>query len=85
MNSQSIAADTNQREAANEHESTLTRWAERGLIPDRLLRFGIRRQCALRLSVESALGVEATAERQRARIEELRQSPIAIETDAANT
>lgn len=84
MSSQSLAADPIQREPVAENESTLTRWAERGLIPDGLLRFGIRRQCALRLSQENALGVEATAERQRAQIDELRHSPIAIETAAAN-
>ena len=63
MSSQSLAADPIQREPVAENESTLTRWAERGLIPDGLLRFGIRRQCALRLSQENALGVEATAVR----------------------
>ncbi|MEZ5461883.1 cyclopropane-fatty-acyl-phospholipid synthase family protein [Dokdonella sp.] len=68
------------------HEEDLpTRWAERGLIPDWLLRIGIRRQCAARLAEEKSAGIEATCERQRARIEELRASPIAIETDAANT
>ncbi|HMM67130.1 MAG TPA: cyclopropane-fatty-acyl-phospholipid synthase family protein [Dokdonella sp.] len=68
----------------HEAESLLTRWAESGRIPDTLLRLGIRRMCAARLRDEMAGGVEATAERQRKRIDELRGSPIAIETDAAN-
>ncbi len=84
MTRQSLGAETQSTEADTEHESTLTQWAERGLIPDGLLRFGIRRQCAARLSDENAIGIEATAERQRTRIDELRKSPIAIETDAAN-
>lgn len=84
MSSQTLAAESTDRESGIERESTLTRWAERGRIPDGLLRLGIRRQCSARLIEEHALGVEATAERQRMRIDELRGSPIAIETDAAN-
>ncbi len=56
--------------------------AERGLLPDPLLRLGIRRLCAERLRQEYA---GDWFERLRARIHELRQSPIAIETEAANT
>lgn len=58
--------------------------AERGLLPDALLRYGIRRQCEQRLRQESAGGLEAQAERFRERIEQLRRSPVAIHTDAAN-
>ena len=58
--------------------------AERGLLPDALLRLGIRRQCEDRLRAESAGGPEAQAERFRQRIEQLRHSPVAIHTDAAN-
>jgi cyclopropane-fatty-acyl-phospholipid synthase len=58
--------------------------AERGLIPDALLRHGIRGQCRDRLRTELAGGPEAQAERFRTRIEELRSSPVAIHTDAAN-
>ncbi|MGN6151447.1 MAG: SAM-dependent methyltransferase [Lysobacteraceae bacterium] len=58
--------------------------AERGLLPDALLRYGIRRQCEDRLRAESAGGPEAQAERFRQRIEQLRHSPVAIHTDAAN-
>ena len=59
--------------------------AERGLLPDALLRFGIRRQCAARLRQESADNLEMQATRYRERIDALRTSPVAIHTDAANT
>jgi cyclopropane-fatty-acyl-phospholipid synthase len=59
-------------------------WAERGLLPDALIRYGIRRLCAARLREERTGGVEGQAARFEERIELLRQSPIAIHTDAAN-
>ena len=58
--------------------------AERGLLPDALLRLGIRRMCAQRLLDERAGGVAAQAERQAQLIAQLRHSPLAIETAAAN-
>ena len=58
--------------------------AERGLLPDALLRYGIRRQCQDRLRSELDGGLEAQAARFRERIELLRNSPVAIHTDAAN-
>ncbi|MGH8044044.1 MAG: SAM-dependent methyltransferase, partial [Stenotrophomonas sp.] len=58
--------------------------AERGLLPDALLRLGIRRQCAQRLREESAGGVEAQAERFATRIAGLSRSPLALHVDAAN-
>jgi cyclopropane-fatty-acyl-phospholipid synthase len=57
---------------------------ERGLVPDVLTRFGIRRLCAQRLRDEGADDVAAADARFRRLLEELRQSPIAIETAAAN-
>jgi cyclopropane-fatty-acyl-phospholipid synthase len=57
---------------------------ERNLLPDWLIRIGIRRLCAARLREENCGDVE----RQRARllrfVEELKASPIAIHTSAAN-
>jgi len=56
----------------------------RGLLPDWLIRQGIRRLLRARLREQ---GRGSDAERARARlafIEELKASPIAIETDAAN-
>lgn len=58
--------------------------AERGLIPDALLRRGIRRLCALRLRDEQAGGAASQAARFAERIEMLRDSPVAIHADAAN-
>jgi cyclopropane-fatty-acyl-phospholipid synthase len=58
--------------------------AERGLLPDALLRLGIRRMCAQRLREERAGGVAAQAKRQAELIDLLRHSPVAIETAAAN-
>ncbi len=57
---------------------------ERGLLPDALVRAGIRRLLRQRLHDERAGGVEAQAERLRAFVTELRRSPVAIETAAAN-
>jgi cyclopropane-fatty-acyl-phospholipid synthase len=58
--------------------------AERGLLPDALLRAGIRRMCAARLRDEHAGDPDAAARRNAALIAELRASPVAIHTDAAN-
>ena len=56
--------------------------AERGWLPDPLLRLGMRRLCAERMRQEYA---GDWFERLRQRVHELRASPIAIHTDAANT
>ena len=58
--------------------------AERGLLPDALLRAGIRRMCAQRLRDEHLDDPDAAARRNALLIAELRQSPVAIHTDAAN-
>ncbi|MBS0200639.1 MAG: class I SAM-dependent methyltransferase [Proteobacteria bacterium] len=58
--------------------------AERGYLPDALLRLGIRRQCAQRLRDEHAGDPALAARRNAALIEELRCSPVAIHADAAN-
>lgn len=57
---------------------------ERGLIPDALTRIGIRRLCRQRLVEEHAGDAVAAWDRFRTLLDELRESPIAIETDAAN-
>ncbi len=57
---------------------------ENGWIPDALLRHGIRRLCAARLVQEHANDITAADAIFRKRLNELRQSPLAIETDAAN-
>ena len=57
---------------------------ESGLLPDWLLRRGIRKICTARLREESAGGPEAQQERRRQLLAQLEASPIAIRTDAAN-
>ena len=65
-------------------EAGLLGWAERGWIADTLVRRGIRRLCAHRLAPEFAGGVEEQANRFQLLIESLHESPIAVDTDAAN-
>ncbi|TXK59165.1 SAM-dependent methyltransferase [Alkalisalibacterium limincola] len=57
---------------------------ERGLVPDVLLRHGIRRMCRQRLRDEFDDDADSASRRYRDLIETLRGSEIAIETDAAN-
>ncbi len=64
--------------------SGLLGMAERGRLPDALLRQGIRRLCAQRLRDEQLGGLDQQAARFAERIAMLRQSPVAIHTDAAN-
>jgi len=59
--------------------------AERGFIPDRLLRLGIRRLCAQRLDEEYRDDIERADKRYVALLRDLRNSAIAIETNAANS
>ena len=58
--------------------------AERGLLPDAMLRAGIRHLCAARLADERAGGLEQQGRRYQQLIEQLRHSPVAIHTDTAN-
>lgn len=64
--------------------SRTDRWLERNVLPDWLIRIGIRRLLRQRLREEN----RGSAERQHAALlelfEELKRSPIAIETQAAN-
>ncbi|MFM8343302.1 MAG: SAM-dependent methyltransferase, partial [Betaproteobacteria bacterium] len=57
---------------------------ERGLLPDALVRAGMRSLMKQRLMDEGLDQPPLAAERLAALVEELRQSPIAKETDAAN-
>jgi Cyclopropane fatty acid synthase and related methyltransferases len=69
---------------AEDAETGLIAWAERGLVPDAALRAGIRRLCAQRLHEESEGGIEGQSARFSRRIAELADSPLALHTDAAN-
>ena len=64
--------------------SLALRFAESGIAPDRLIRAGIRALNRQRLRDERRDSIEALHEHQRAFIASLRQSPIAVETRAAN-
>jgi len=57
---------------------------ERGLVPDSLTRLGIRRLCAQRLREEHAGDAVAAWRRFQVLLEGLRESALAIETEAAN-
>ena len=57
---------------------------ERGLLPDGLTRYGMRKLMHKRLVDEGAFDSERASERRQALLDDLRQSPIAIETQAAN-
>ena len=60
-------------------------WAERGLVPEPVIRWGIRRLLRDRLRGESRGGdVAAQMEARQRFIDELRASPVAIETGKAN-
>lgn len=58
--------------------------AERAVLPDWLIRFGMRRLMADRLRQEAEREAAEPGEPRRRFLEELRSSPIAIATDAAN-
>jgi cyclopropane-fatty-acyl-phospholipid synthase len=60
------------------------RWCERGWLPDWLIRMGMRRLMRRRLADEYAHDGTRRAEALETLIDELRASPIAIETQAAN-
>ncbi len=62
----------------------LDRWLERGVLPDWLVRLGIRRLLRARLRDEHAHDPERAAARLQAWIAACDRSPIAIETGAAN-
>ncbi|MEM1089406.1 MAG: cyclopropane-fatty-acyl-phospholipid synthase family protein [Pseudomonadota bacterium] len=59
-------------------------WAEKGWIPDPLIRFGINRLNRKRLRKEFAHDAIRRHERFSEVLTELRESPVAIHTDAAN-
>jgi cyclopropane-fatty-acyl-phospholipid synthase len=60
------------------------RLVEKGLVPDALIRWGIRRLLKVRLRQEDKGGVEAQTEALQSFIRELKASPIAVHTGEAN-
>lgn len=63
---------------------SMIQWAEKGWVPDALIRVGIRRLCGERLRDERALLVQGGHAFRESRLADLRSSPIAVETRAAN-
>lgn len=59
-------------------------WAEAGRLPDALVRLGIRRLCQQRLTEETLRSPNQQHERYKDMLDSLRNSPIALHTDAAN-
>jgi len=57
---------------------------EKDILPDPLIRWGIRRLLRKRLSEETAGGSGQIEARKKAFVEQLKQGPIAVHTDAAN-
>jgi len=79
-----ITTDVEPKHAQDHLSPGLLGWTERGFVPDALVRLGIRALCKRRLAAELAGNAEQQAVRFQAGIESLRESPIAIHTDAAN-
>jgi cyclopropane-fatty-acyl-phospholipid synthase len=65
-------------------EAGYNAWLERGLLPDWLVRIGIRRLVSARLREEQRGSPAEQAERLMQFVAQLRQGPIAIRTDTAN-
>lgn len=63
---------------------SLLKLAENGTIPDFLIRKGIRKLCRQRLLDEGINDLSQADQRFNALIQQLKESPIAIETKAAN-
>jgi cyclopropane-fatty-acyl-phospholipid synthase len=59
-------------------------WVDKGIVPEVVLRAGIRRLLAKRIEEIEAGGPERRRARQMDWIAQLRRSPLAIETQAAN-
>jgi cyclopropane-fatty-acyl-phospholipid synthase len=70
--------------AADRAASGLLGLAERGLLPDVLIRSGIRQLCAQRLREEGTGGQQAQSARLSQRLRALQQGALAVHTDAAN-
>ena len=62
----------------------LIKLAEKGLLPDLLIRLGIKRLCGHRLRKASTLGLEALENSHQQWIDLLTQSPVAIVPEKAN-
>ena len=64
--------------------SNAINWVERGLIPDFMIRAGIRHLIKKRLKEEQAFNPGQASKRFHAFLDELKKTAMAIETDKAN-
>jgi cyclopropane-fatty-acyl-phospholipid synthase len=64
--------------------ASYNQWLERDLFPDWMIRAFIRRLCAERLKEESASDPVAVRDNKQRLVEQLRRSPIALNTAEAN-
>ncbi len=62
----------------------LIKLAEKGLLPDVFIRFGIRRLCGQRLSEAKVLSTQAMEEKHQHWINILKESPVALAPEKAN-
>ena len=62
----------------------LIKLAEKGFLPDALIRFGIRRLCSQRLAEAKNPGKDEMEKEHEAWIEVLKESPIALVPEKAN-
>jgi cyclopropane-fatty-acyl-phospholipid synthase len=83
-NSQDTLKQSSSSTLEQESSTLVERLLERDVIPDGLIRLGIRRICAARLREQQAGGVAQQARRREQFIAELKRSPIALRTEAAN-
>jgi cyclopropane-fatty-acyl-phospholipid synthase len=70
--------------AAIKASSTVLDWSERGLVPDSVLRAGIRRLCRQRLKDIKASDIEASGQMMEAFVEQMNASDVALVPDIAN-
>lgn len=82
--SHTVATADNVQLARERYAPGLLGLAERGVLPDPLLRFGVRRLCALRLKDERLGGPAPEAARYQERLAQLRTTEVALHTDLAN-
>ena len=63
---------------------SLIGYAEKGLLPDSLIRVGIRKLCRVRLNWVKEIGPEALENHHQEWVEKLKNSPIALVPEKAN-
>jgi cyclopropane-fatty-acyl-phospholipid synthase len=70
--------------AASKASSTILEWTEQGLVPDSVIRAGIRRLCRQRLKEIGADDIESSARDLERFVENMDASPIALVPELAN-